>query len=297
MNSGYRSYITLDVGADMYNTNATCYIRIPFTVDSDPGLFSNMVLRVRYDDGFVAYINGVDVARPNFAGTPQWNSDADRSHRDSDAVVFEDIDILSYVDAFQQGDNLLAIHGMNASTTSSDFLISAELAGTVITSQDEFIAKSLALLDGLRITELMYHASSGSNYDFVELQNIGDVTLDLTGVRFTDGVEFTFPDMTLAPGAYVVVVSNLAAFRSRYGMGVNVAGVYSGNFANGGEQVVLRLAFPLDAAILRFEYDDSWYPTTDGGGDSLVIVDTGTHPAIWSEPESWQPSTPTPGGP
>jgi hypothetical protein len=308
--SGYDSYITLDVETQMYNRNAGCYIRIPFVVDSEPGRFSRLVLSVRYDDGFIAYLNGAEVARRNFTGTPRWNSAAGQTHDDSAAVVFEDVDISEHIGDLRQGANILAIHGLNTPVGSSDFLISAELVGTIISSQDEYLASAVALLDGLRVTELMYHAAQGSNYDFIELQNISDVTLDLTGVRFTKGIEFTFGQMQLAPGEFVVVAGDLAVARAsspwatarmavpqRYGSGVRVAGQYSGNLSNNGEDIVLKLALPLEAAIMRFGYSDRWYPTTDGGGESLAIVDPMADPAAWSLAESWQPADPTPGRP
>ena len=59
----------------------------------------------------------------------------------------------------------------------------------------------------------------------------------------------------------------------------------------------MQLAWPLEAAILRFEYNDGWYPTTDGRGDSLEIRDATAHPATWDRPESWQAATASPGGP
>ena len=175
-------------------------------------------------------------------------------------------------------------------------LISAELDGTITTSAGESpFARALELLDGLRVTELMYHATDGSNFDYIELQNISDIVLDLNGIRLSEGIEFTFPEMTLEAGQYVVVVSNLAAFRSAYGTSINVAGEYSGNLSNGGEDIILMLPWPLEAAILRFEYSDRWYPTTDGGGSSLVIYDPLAHPATWDQSESWQPALASPG--
>jgi hypothetical protein len=121
--------------------------------------------------------------------------------------------------------------------------------------------------------------------------------LKLDGVQFLEGVEFVFPNIELEAGEYVVVVSNLAAFRSMYGMGPSVAGVYSGGLSGGGEDIVLTLAWPLDAAIMRFGYSDRWYPTTDGGGQSLHIIDAAAHPATWDDAASWRPAAPTPGAP
>ena len=112
---------------------------------------------------------------------------------------------------------------------------------------------------------------------------------------FAEGIDFTFPPMTLEPGYYVVAVSNIADFQSRYGSNASIAGRYSGNLSNGGEDIVLKLPAPLEAAILRFRYSDSWYPTTDGSGDSLTIRNPTTHPATWDQPESWQAALPMPG--
>jgi hypothetical protein len=297
--SGYQDFLSVDLQEQMYATSATCYVRVPFTVEVDElSGFSGLTLKVRYDDGFVAWLNGTEVARRNFDNTPAWDSRASASHPDSLAVDFEEIDISEYIGDLKLGDNLLAIHGLNASATSSDMLVSAELDGVVTMTIDDLpYANALALLDGLRITELMYHASSGNNYDYIELYNVGQTALNLAGVSLSDGIDFTFGQMLLDPGQYVVVVRNLTAFRSTYGASVNVAGEYSGNLSNGGERIVLSLPLPLDVAILRFEYSDTWYPATDGDGSSLTINDPLTHPATFSQPESWHPAAPSPGGP
>ncbi|UCD49231.1 MAG: lamin tail domain-containing protein [Phycisphaerales bacterium] len=298
--SGYRDMIGLDVESQMYDQNATCYVRIPFSVGGDEiDRLGALTLSVRYDDGFVAYLNGTEVARANALGTPQWNSNADGSNeanvQDFDAVI----DISGNIPVLQEGMNVLAIQGLNVSTTSSDFLISAGLGATLVdlTETVHPYLDELQLLDGLRITELMYHAQEGDSLDYVELTNIGDVALDLTGLRFTKGIEFVFPALELAPGQRTVVVADVAAFPSRYGSDVALAGAYSGRLNDGGEELVLKLAEPFDAALARFRYDDGWYPATDGGGLALVIDDEAAAAGIWGEPEGWRPAEPTPGTP
>jgi hypothetical protein len=296
--SGYENLFDLDVGAQMYQINTSCYVRIPFRVAVDLKSIIELILKVRYDDGFIAYLNGVELARRNFTGTPAWNSNASASHSDSEAVVFENIDISEFINNLKSGDNILAIQGMNRSLTSSDMLISAELDATIAMSDDDYpFADVMELLYGLRITELMYHASIGSNFDYIELQNIGQTTLNLNGVHFSKGIDFTFPEMTLDAGQFVVVAANLAAFQGAYGKNINIAGEYSGSLSNGGEEIVLSIPLPMEAAILRFDYSDTWYATTDGGGDSLVIKDAFASPASWNKEENWQPATPTPGRP
>ncbi len=298
--TGYEQLIGLDMEAQMYPHNATCYIRIPFRVE--PAWMEDLAelfLSVRYDDGFVAYLNGVEVARAGFTGTPQWDSEAEAG-RESLVQTFDTVlDLSDRIDVLRTGDNLLAIHGMNSSATSSDFLIVAALQGRVVevTGGEYPYLKELDLLAGLRVTELMYNASEGDDSDYIELQNVGPVALDLAGLRFTAGVDFTFPARTLAPGACTVVVSDLAGFQARYGTSVDVAGEYGGRLSNNGEDIVLKLAAPLEAAVMRFEYANSWYPSTDGGGESLVIQDPAAAAATWNDPASWRPSPPTPGQP
>jgi hypothetical protein len=74
--------------------------------------------------------------------------------------------------------------------------------------------------------------------------------------------------LLLNPGASAVIVHNLAAFESRYGTGLPVAGEFFGSLDNAGDR--LTLLGPLGEPILDFSYEPTWYPSTDGGGFSLV---------------------------
>jgi len=134
--SGYQAFINIDLRQQMYNQNTTCYIRIPSTVTSTQlseftrqayGGLNFMTLGIRYDDGFVAYINGIEVARRNFTGSPAPNSAASAENPDSSAVVLETVDISAHISALRSGSNILAVQGLNISSSDSDFLISAEL--------------------------------------------------------------------------------------------------------------------------------------------------------------------------
>ena len=126
--SGYEPFFSIDIGPRMYGVNTSCYIRIPFAlVAQDLQNVANLILKMRYDDGFAAYLNGVEVARDGFAGTLQWNSAAASSRPDAQAVNLTSFNITTHVGLLRPGDNILALHGLNASKTDSDFLISAEL--------------------------------------------------------------------------------------------------------------------------------------------------------------------------
>ena len=199
----YIPLITLDLTSEMYGSgkNNTCHVRIPFTVDAGtlPAV-TKLTLNVRYDDAFVAYLNGQEVTRDNFTGTPAWNSRADTALEsivdDFDAIV----DISQYLNILKPGANILAIQLMNNSSTSTDLLLSVSMdAVAVKTTGAEYpYGDSVKLLNDLRVTELMYHAREGDTLDYIELQNVGDASLNLAGVRFTEGISFMFPALTLA---------------------------------------------------------------------------------------------------
>jgi len=148
----------------------------------------------------------------------------------------------------------------------------------------------------LRITEIMYNpppppagnTNDADNFEFIELKNISGSSLNLQGFRLGGGIEFTFPNLVLAGGQYVVVAKNLAAFQSRYGTSNLVAGVFTNNLSNAGDHVTLR--GPMLEPILDFTYADTWYPTTDGEGFSLALLNPNAATDSWSLKESWQPS-------
>lgn len=147
----------------------------------------------------------------------------------------------------------------------------------------------------LRVSEMMYHPKlpAGStftvdDYEFIELTNIGNTSLDLGGVKLDTGISFTFPAGTLAPGQRVLVVSNKTAFEQLYGTGLNIAGTYSGHLSDSGEEV--RLLDPTNGILADFTYADSWYPTTDGSGFSLVVNDPTADPSTLNDPASWHAS-------
>src|SRR5437667_230171 len=66
-----------------------------------------------------------------------------------------------------------------------------------------------ALVDNLRLTELMHHPPGGSEFEFIELHNrSSSLTLDLNGVNFTAGVDLTFGAGTLIPPNGFLLVVN-----------------------------------------------------------------------------------------
>jgi len=152
----------------------------------------------------------------------------------------------------------------------------------------------------LRVTELMYHpqalagnTNGAEEFEYIELTNIStNQFLDLTGVRFINGIEFDFTGSgatSLPPGQHILVVKNSEAFAARYGWNLPiVVGQYTGSLENGGERV--QLVDARGEEILDFSYDNQWHPITDGFGFSLVVVDENAEPDAWSQASQWRPS-------
>jgi len=148
--------------------------------------------------------------------------------------------------------------------------------------------------ESLRISEIMYHPqdtglSNDPNTEYIELTNIGNAVVNLNLVRFSEGVDFTFPHLEVGPDEYVLVVKDCDAFEARYGPGLPIAGEYSGSLSNSGEWIELQDA--VGTTIQAFSYQDSWYKITGGKGFSLTVTDPhGTDPNDWSDRAAWHPS-------
>jgi hypothetical protein len=128
--SGYESHISANIGNRMFNINGSCYVRIRFQFNGDKADLDTLIMQIQYDDGFVAYLNGNEVARRNFTGEPAWDSVAMVSHSNADAVVFDLIDLSDHIGKLRQGDNILAIQGLNVSAKDSDFLLGVDLTAS-----------------------------------------------------------------------------------------------------------------------------------------------------------------------
>lgn len=336
----YNPLIGLNVGA-MRNARTSVFARFPFTL-ADASSVQSLILKMKYDDGFVAYLNGHQIAFANAPGTEfyenvfvhSWNDAATAVRDDNLSISFVEWDVTAWKGLLVNGTNVLAIHGMNQSAGSSDLLVLPELvsrtrvapgaadtqvwyttdgsdpllpdgvtrnpsavlytgavgigATTRLSSRSlragawSGLRQSYYLFgsDALRVSELMYNPSlpagssfSAQDYEYVELQNTGTVALNLKDYAFVDGIDFTFPDTVLAPGAFALIVKNLAAFQSRYGTTTIPLGVYSGSLDNAGDTLELR--DPFGAVAQLFTYDDAWYPSTDGDGASLEAIRPG----------------------
>lgn len=141
-----------------------------------------------------------------------------RSAQYSDQALMQTVDSLHGIleNAFGQGWNQSEINFMkNWMLDRVDWMDNNLPAGCSLSQQD---------YSGLIVSEIMHTACPDSlglfpdtEYDFIELYNSGNQSINLSGIRFEKGIDFVFPIGTsLNAGEYFVLASNDNALAARY---------------------------------------------------------------------------------
>jgi len=152
----------------------------------------------------------------------------------------------------------------------------------------------------LLITEIMYNPLDmlpvdGDQLEFIEIKNTGTETVNMAGVHFTDGIEYTFyQDKLIHPGEFIVLVKENPSFFTRYGFYGD--GEYAKNLSNDGESIIL--SDPYDNIIFSVEYGiaGGWTPKAHGDGYSLVPVKFNGN-SMPNNPDNWRASLQVNGSP
>jgi len=121
----YGNRVGLDVST-MRNSTESVYIRVPFNV-ANISEFEEVILRLKYEDGFTAFINGKKISSDNAPRTLNWKSGAPQNRPDSIATTPVEFNISGFPNLLLEGKNILAIQGLNNQVTSSDLLIHPEI--------------------------------------------------------------------------------------------------------------------------------------------------------------------------
>ncbi|MCA9225753.1 MAG: hypothetical protein KDA47_09075, partial [Planctomycetales bacterium] len=137
----YSDLIDVNIEDDVYDQNGSVYVRYPFTI-ADPDALAGLALNVRFDDAFVAYLNGEEIARSGAVGDTDWNTTAAWQSEGG----FGEFEIELYAHLLKQGANVLAIQLLNVAADDDDLFL------------------QVALLAGLRAAEgtLAMNATTGS---------------------------------------------------------------------------------------------------------------------------------------
>ncbi|MCC7430168.1 CotH kinase family protein [bacterium] len=108
----------------LVSQTTSLYLRKTFTVDDVSNILSG-IFQVDYDDGFVAYLNGTEIARANLVGIPPAFNETASDH---EAQIYQGglpqvFKIQNIASLLEQGTNVLAIQVHNSNPSSSDLTI------------------------------------------------------------------------------------------------------------------------------------------------------------------------------
>ncbi len=287
--------------AAMKDVNASVLVRVPFTVPVGAN-WRSLELAVDADDGFVAWINGVEVGRKNAPAVPSAASSA--TAVGSGVTV---LDATAALGALHEGaGNVLALQGLNLAASDADFRLAATLAaetgvvaGAIFTTPTPGAENGAGFLaTHVVINEIHYDPidSKSEFVEFVELHNPGPAPVDLGGWRLAGAVSYLFPPATvLVPGGYVVVGEDPAHLEQHLGH-AGALGPWTGSLSNEGE--TLRLEQPLagggfaEVDAVAYEPAFPWPVVGDDPGPSIQRLHAGLDGSLGG---SWRAALPTPG--
>ncbi len=161
---------------DMQGSYLSIFTRHAFQA-GDPAALQNLLLRVDYDDGFIAYLNGREVARASMGAEGlevTYNQPAPQLH---EAGVPSEFDLGPAARWLVPGKNVLAVQVHNGTLDSSDLSLLVELAG-------HEGPKSLGSVPRPSINEV--HFTGGPEEAFIEMFNSGSAAIDLNGYFLSD---------------------------------------------------------------------------------------------------------------
>jgi CotH protein/lamin tail-like protein/Fn3 domain-containing protein/chitobiase/beta-hexosaminidase-like protein len=264
------------------------YVRMSFTVpDSDTSL--NM-LQMKYDDGFIAYINGTQVASDHAPAVGEYDSFATADHPDGLAVEYVDFDLSDYSHTLNVGANTLAIHMLNRSP-SSDMLsvpnLQLTLGGSI---GPQVIGPLAAPTPGLPNTNL--RASD------VELSRVGGVFVGSFQLSMTAGpgelirytTDGTNPESSSPLYTGAITVNSTQQIRTRaYGPVGQVGNITTASYVNASSSVG---SFTSNIPVIVLENFGQGVPDENFQDASLALYDidpvTGrsslAHPADFTSP-------------
>lgn len=241
------------------------YIRREFTI-TNPDEISELVLSIDYDDGFVAYLNSIEIARRNL-GIPGSEVTYNQAASNHEATMYnggypENIFIGNPASILVGGTNVIAIEGHNTGTTSSDFslipMISLGLSGGVSTDD----VPDYIQLKGRNLHTNFKVASEGetlffSNPDSSSVDSIPGVELlaDISYGRKPDGSGSLWYFAEPTPGS-----SNITSPFTELPHGDTVRFSVQGGFFEAPFQLTLHSADPSDTIYYTLDGSD---PTRD----------------------------------
>ncbi len=121
------------------------------------------------------------------------------------------------------------------------------------------------------ITEINYNPpeSGTDTLEFIEIYNNDSTPVNLGGLTFTQGVNYTFPAVTLNAGDYFVVAKDSAIVNNFFN--ISAYQWTSGGLSNGGEDICIETANGDTVDYVDYDDNSPWPTSPDGNGPSLTF--------------------------
>ncbi len=181
---------------------------------------------------------------------------------------------------------------MNAGATLKARILNTGSVWSALTRADFTVGAPVV---PVKITELMYKPSGGSQYEFVEIQNVGTVDVNIGSYSF-DGIEYLFPPNTIISAGQRMVVgsnSNIAQWQARYPSVVPI-GYFNGSLDNSGERIALLDSKGRVIDAVNYLPNSGWPTAPSTNGNSLERTDPFGNS---DDPTNWHASAASNGTP
>ena len=230
--------IATDVGAEMDGRTPSLYLRKTFTVTAEEAAKAfPFRLTAAADSGFVAFVNGHEIARANLGrlnGFVFHDQSAFSSAERNDTIRYDSEVIAS--DVLVEGENVLAVQVQNTvprqiNERDPDPDTTLKFEGTLVIGRGIFAGESTTVIDlpdadwqyrigytepsgGLVDWTHAAHPDVEAGFsDWIELHNNGDSEVDLTGWSLSDDKDtpelWSFPEGTkIAAGGYLLIMAD-----------------------------------------------------------------------------------------
>lgn len=178
----------------------------------------------------------------------------------------------------------------------------------------DFINQGFPVIPDIVISEINYNGpeSGTDTTEFIELYNNTNLSINLGGFSFAQGVSYTFPSVNIAPHTYLVVAYDSVVINNLFG--ITAYEWTSGGLSNGGEDIILVNNNGDTVDVVDYDDASPWPTSPDGSGPSLSFCDftldnsiainwiaatdfaavNGVGDTIWANPGTACGVTPTP---
>ena len=209
-----------DLRSTLNDVSPSFYVRKSFEASpADAASERPLSLEINFNDGFIAWLNGVEIAREKMGAEKAHIYHDQLAHRaTSSSTASKTFPLGISSDLIESGQNVLAVQVNNESLSGNmrlDFALLIDETGDLDTS---LISKgtSVAYLPGLRepSSDLVEPALPGSDpSDWIELHNNGAAEVDLTGWSLSDDSgdpsQWIFPTGSMiSAGGYLVLLAD-----------------------------------------------------------------------------------------